>query len=58
MKNEQLYSVIQTSRQLGMQTMNQSLFDNVMNGNVSPQIALEYSAKKEELLGLLQRTMR
>ena len=58
MKTEQLYSVIQTSRQLGMQTMNQSLFDNVMRGNVTPQVALEYSSKKEELLGLLQRTIR
>ena len=58
MKTEQLYSVIQTSRQAGMQTMNQSLFDNVMNGNVTPQVALEYSSKKEELIGLLQRTIR
>ncbi len=58
MKTEQLYSVIQTSRQSGMQTMNQSLFDNVMQGNITPQIALEYSSKKEELIGLLQRTMR
>ncbi|MBO7611835.1 MAG: type IV pilus twitching motility protein PilT [Elusimicrobia bacterium] len=58
MKTEQLYSVIQTSRQSGMQTMNQSLFDNVMKGNVTPQIALEYSSKKEELIGLLQRTIR
>ncbi len=58
MKTEQLYSVIQTNRQNGMQTMNQSLFDNVINGNVLPQVALEYSSRKEELIRLLQSTIR
>ncbi|MCR4663642.1 MAG: type IV pilus twitching motility protein PilT [Endomicrobiaceae bacterium] len=58
MKTEQLYSVIQTSRQVGMQTMNQSLFDNVISGNVLPQVALEYSSRKEELIRLLQSTIR
>lgn len=58
MKTEQLYSVIQTSRQNGMQTMNQSLFDNVITGNVLPQVALEYSLRKEELIRLLQSTIR
>jgi twitching motility protein PilT len=57
MKTEQLYSVIQTSRQSGMQTMNQSLFDNVVNGNISPQVAIEYSPRKEELIRLLQSTI-
>jgi len=58
MKTEQLYSVIQTSRQFGMQTMNQSLFDNVVSGNISPHTALEYTSKKEELIRLLQTTVR
>lgn len=58
MKTEQLYSVIQTSRQLGMQTMNQSLFDNVINGSITPQIALEYTSRKEELMRLLQSVIR
>ena len=58
MKTEQLYSVIQTNRQNGMQTMNQSLFDNVITGNVLPQVALEYSSRKEELIRLLQSTIR
>ena len=57
MKTEQLYSVIQTSRQAGMQTMNQSLFDNVVSGNISPQVAIEYSPRKEELIRLLQSTI-
>ncbi len=55
MKIEQLYSVIQTSRQAGMQTMNQSLYDNVVNGKISPHVAMEYSTKKEELIRLLQQ---
>ena len=58
MKTEQLYSIIQTNRQNGMQTMNQSLFDNVITGNVLPQVALEYSSGKEELIRLLQSTIR
>lgn len=57
MKTEQIYSVIQTSRQLGMQTMNQSLFENVINGTVLPQVALEYTSRKEELVRLLQSTI-
>lgn len=58
MKSEQLYSVIQTNRQNGMQTMNQSLFDNVVSGKISPQVAIEYSPRKEELIRLLQSTIR
>ena len=58
MKTEQLYSVIQTSRSRGMQTMNQSLFDNVMKGLILPQKALEYSTKKEELARLLQGVIK
>lgn len=58
MKTEQLYSIIQTNKQNGMQTMNQSLFDNVISGRVLPQVALEYSSRKEELIRLLQGTIR
>ncbi len=53
-KVEQLYSVIQTSRHIGMQTMNQSLLDSVKNRLVSPQVAFEYSLKKIELESLLK----
>ena len=58
MRTEQLYSIIQTSRSKGMQTMNQSLFDNVIRGLVLPQKALEYSSKKEELARLLQGVLK
>ncbi|MBQ3834900.1 MAG: type IV pilus twitching motility protein PilT [Elusimicrobia bacterium] len=54
MKIEQLYSVIQLNRQYGMQTMNQSLFENVMKRKITPKIAMEYSSKKDELARLLQ----
>ena len=53
-KTEQLYSVIQTSRQIGMQTMNQSLLDGVNNKLISPQVALDYSLRKKELESLLK----
>lgn len=58
MKTEQIYSVIQTSRQLGMQTMNQSLLENVVAGLVSPQVAIDFTSRKEELIRLLQSTIR
>lgn len=53
-KTEQLYSVIQTSRQIGMQTMNQSLLDGVNNKLISPQVAFNYSLRKKELESLLK----
>jgi twitching motility protein PilT len=58
MKTEQLYSVIQTGRQSGMQTMNQSLFEGVINGSILPQKAIEYSSRKDELVRLLQSVVR
>ena len=53
-KMEQLYSIIQTSRQIGMQTMNQSLLDGVNNKLISPQVAFNYSLRKKELESLLE----
>lgn len=58
MKTEQLYSVIQTSKQIGMQTMNQSLVNNVTAGLISPQVAVDYTTRKEELIRLLQYTIK
>jgi twitching motility protein PilT len=57
-KTEQLYSIIQTNKQSGMQTMNQALFDNVVAGLVSPEVAIEYSSRKRELISLLQNVAR
>lgn len=58
MRTEQLYSVIQTNRHSGMQTMNQSLVENVMKGKISPKKAIEYSTRKDELIKLLQDNIR
>jgi twitching motility protein PilT len=52
-KIEQIYSVIQTGRQWGMNTMNQSLCEAVFANKISKDVAYNYSTKKEELEGLL-----
>jgi len=48
-----LYSTIQTSRQSGMQTMNQSLRELVQNRRISKDSALEFSYNPDELRQLL-----
>jgi len=53
MKPEQIYLIIQTNRHNGMQTMNQSLVDNIRNHKISPQTAMEYSNHRDELVKLL-----
>lgn len=53
MKPEQIYLIIQTNKHNGMQTMNQSLVDNIKKHKISPQVAMEYSIHKEELVKLL-----
>jgi len=53
MKPEQIYLVIQTNMHNGMQTMNQSLVDNIKKHNITPQTAMEYTSHREELLKLL-----
>jgi len=53
MKPEQIYLVIQTNRHNGMQTMNQSLVDNIRRHAISPQTAMEYSSHRDELAKLL-----
>lgn len=53
MKTEQIYSLIQTNRNNGMQTMNQSFVDNIGKRKISPKLALEYSSHRDELVKLL-----
>jgi len=45
----QLYSVIQTGGQSGMQTMNQCLRDMVNSGLLNPEVAEAHSPDAEEL---------
>jgi len=53
MKTEQIYSQIQTSSGAGMQTMNQSLANNVITGKIAKETAMEYTTNRDELERLL-----
>src|SRR5436190_2121432 len=54
-KIEQVYSVMQTNTELGMQTMEQSLSDLVLRGIVTPQAAFSRTTRRDQLLSLLER---
>lgn len=54
-KVHQIYSVIQTSGNIGMKTMNQSLFELYKSGAVSYEDCLNYSADPEELRKMFLR---
>jgi len=54
-KVEQIYSVMQTGSNKGMQTLEQALVDLVTRGVVSQDVALARSSRPEQLLGLFQR---
>jgi twitching motility protein PilT len=55
-KVEQMYSVMQTGSNKGMQTLEQALVDLVSRGIVSQDVAMARSSRPDQLLGLLQRT--
>ena len=54
-KAEQIYSIMQTGGKKGMQTMEQALAELVLRGVVTEEVALQRSAKTEQLMGLLGR---
>jgi twitching motility protein PilT len=54
-KIEQIYSVMQTSSQRGMQTMEQALSQLVLRGAVDKDLAVANSSYPEQLLALLER---
>jgi twitching motility protein PilT len=54
-KVEQVYSVMQTSSQRGMQTMEQALAALVLRGAVEKELAVVNSSYPEQLLALLER---
>src|ERR687897_1860356 len=54
-KVEQIYSIMQTGTQRGMQTMEQALAELVLRGVITEEVALQRSAKTEQLNGLLGR---
>jgi twitching motility protein PilT len=54
-KEHQLYTVIQTNRSLGMQTMDQALADLCLAGKITQEVAFSRCVDKVELERLLQR---
>jgi twitching motility protein PilT len=54
-KVEQIYTVMQTGTQRGMQTMEQSLTELTLRGVVTLETALARSSRPDQLLGLLER---
>jgi len=57
-KTHQVYSLMQAGQKFGMQTMNQALFQAVLDKQLSPEDALERSADRIELEGLLAKVWR
>jgi Tfp pilus assembly pilus retraction ATPase PilT len=55
-KVEQIYSVMQTSTQRGMQTMEHGLAELIRKHVVTPDAALAVSSRKEQLIGMLERS--
>jgi twitching motility protein PilT len=53
---EQIYSVMQTGTQRGMQTLEQALADLALRGVVTKEAALTCSSRPDQLLGLLERS--
>src|SRR6266550_5729570 len=54
-KVEQIYSIMQTGTQKGMQTMEQALGELVLRRIVTLEVALSRSSRPEQLFGLLER---
>ena len=57
-KLHQIYSLMQAGQKFGMQTMNQALFQAVMDNHLSPEDALERSTDRAELEALLRKASR
>lgn len=54
-KTHQIDSVLQTSQEIGMNTLEKSLAELVKNGKVSIEVAQNYSLRPEELNRLIRR---
>jgi twitching motility protein PilT len=55
-KVEQIYSVMQTSTQRGMQTMEHGLAELIRKHAITVEAALAVSSRKEQLVGMLERS--
>lgn len=54
-KEHQLYSAIQTNRNMGMQTMDQALANLYAKGKIKKEVALEYCIDRVEIERIMQR---
>ena len=54
-KVEQIYTIMQTGTQRGMQTMEQSLAELTLRHVVTLDVALSHSSRPDQLLGVLER---
>jgi twitching motility protein PilT len=54
-KVEQVYSIMQTGTQRGMQTLEQALADLVVRGKISQDAAVARSSRPDQLVGVLKR---
>ena len=54
-KTHQMYSLMQAGQRFGMQTMNQSLQQAVIDRQISPESALERTADQGELEQMLEK---
>src|SRR5207244_4084092 len=57
-KTHQIYSLMQAGQKFGMQTMNQSLLQCVLDRVLTPEVALERCADRSELEAMLSKVMR
>ena len=57
-KTHQIYSLMQAGQKYGMQTMNQALFQAVLDNALSSEDALERATDRVELEGLLRKFQR
>ncbi len=55
-KVHQVYSVIQTSAKLGMQTMNHAMYTLYRQGKITYNTAMSYTSNPDELRRLMQRS--
>jgi twitching motility protein PilT len=55
-KVEQIYSVMQTSTQRGMQTMEHGLAELIRKHQITVETAMAASSRKEQLAGMLERS--
>jgi twitching motility protein PilT len=57
-KTHQIYSLMQAGQKYGMQTMNQALFQAVLDKALTPEHALERCADRAELENMLGQVSR